>query len=139
VGTQTITKGYHFPNVTLIGILWADLNLNFPIYNASETTLQQLIQVAGRAGRQNPESNVIIQTMLDHTIFKYINEIDYLKFYKHEIESRQDSNYPPHTRFVEIELKNSNEEIVATESITLASELNKLKKEDTIVLGPAKP
>ena len=51
VGTQTITKGFHFPNVTLVGILWADLNLHFPVYNAAETSLQQLIQVAGRAGR----------------------------------------------------------------------------------------
>ncbi len=54
VGTQTITKGYHFPRVTLVGIVWADLNLHFPSYHASETTLQQLIQVAGRAGRDPP-------------------------------------------------------------------------------------
>jgi len=53
VGTQTITKGYHFPHVTLVGIIWADLNLHFPIFNAAETTLQQIIQVAGRAGRQS--------------------------------------------------------------------------------------
>jgi len=52
IGTQTITKGYDFRRVTLVGVLWADLNLNFPIFNAAETTLQQLIQVAGRAGRQ---------------------------------------------------------------------------------------
>ncbi len=51
IGTQTITKGYHFPKVTLVGIIWAELNLAIPFYNASEVTLQQLIQVAGRAGR----------------------------------------------------------------------------------------
>jgi primosomal protein N' (replication factor Y) len=51
VGTQTITKGYHFPRVTLVGIIWADLSLNFPIYNATEMALQQIVQVAGRAGR----------------------------------------------------------------------------------------
>ena len=48
VGTQTITKGFHFPRVTLVGVLWADLQLNFPVYNAAETALQQLIQVSGR-------------------------------------------------------------------------------------------
>ncbi len=78
VGTQTITKGFHFPHVTLVGILWADLNLSFPIFNAAETTLQQLIQVAGRAGRQRPESKVIVQSMIDHPIFGYLNEIDYI-------------------------------------------------------------
>ena len=77
VGTQTITKGYHFPKVTLVGILWADLNLNFPAYHAAETTLQQLIQVAGRAGRESAESLVLVQTMIDHPIFKFINEINY--------------------------------------------------------------
>ena len=53
VGTQTISKGFHFPRVTLVGVLWADLNLHFPVFNATETTLQQLIQVAGRAGRNH--------------------------------------------------------------------------------------
>ena len=51
VGTQTITKGFRFSRVTFVGILWADINIHFPRYNAAETTLQQLIQVAGRAGR----------------------------------------------------------------------------------------
>jgi len=89
VGTQTITKGFHFPNVTLVGILWADLNLHFPIFNATETTLQQLIQVAGRAGRQHNESEVIVQTMSNHPVFNYLNETDYLKFYSSEIEKKE--------------------------------------------------
>lgn len=139
VGTQTIAKGYHFPNVTLVGILWADLNLNFPIYNASETTLQQLIQVSGRAGRQSNSSNVIIQTMIDHKIFEFINEIDYLKFYNFEIEARKDSNYPPHTRLVEIEFKNINEAILDQESINFSKLLLNLKSQQIKILGPAKP
>src|SRR4029079_2761446 len=68
VGTQSITKGYHFPGVTLVGILWADINLNFPMYNAAESCLAQLIQVAGRAGRAAQQSEVIVQTMLEHPI-----------------------------------------------------------------------
>ena len=93
VGTQTITKGYHFPNVTLVGILWADLNLHFPMYNAAEVCLQQLIQVAGRAGRTGKPSEVIVQTMAEHSIFNYLNEIDYVKFYDSQMEKRQEIGF----------------------------------------------
>ena len=141
VGTQTITKGFHFPRVTLAGILWADVNLHFPVYNASETTLQQLIQVAGRAGRQSNESLVIVQAMADHEIFAYLNEIDYSRFYETEIESRQELNYPPCARLLEIELKHTNEQTVERESHLLATFL--MSQQDRYpaitVLGPAKP
>ena len=142
VGTQTITKGYHFPHVTLVGILWADLNLNFPIFNASETTLQQLIQVAGRAGRQLHESEVIVQSMSEHTIFDYIHEVDYLRFYNHELQTRQELGYPPSQRLVEIEIKHTNEAIVERESHALAALLATEQQRlalSAIVLGPAKP
>ena len=141
VGTQTITKGFHFPHVTLAGILWADVNLHFPIYNASETTLQQLIQVAGRAGRQSNESLVIVQAMADHEIFAYLNEIDYSKFYEAEIESRQELNYPPCARLLEIELKHTSEQTVERESHLLATFLmsQQNKFPSITILGPAKP
>ena len=141
VGTQTITKGFHFPRVTLAGILWADVNLNFPVYNASETTLQQLIQVAGRAGRQSNESLVIVQAMADHEIFAYLNEIDYGLFYETEIKSRQALNYPPCARLLEIELKHTNEQTVERESHRLASFLMSQQNRypAITILGPAKP
>ena len=142
VGTQTITKGYHFPHVTLVGILWADLNLSFPIFNAAETALQQLIQVAGRAGRQSNESEVIVQAMRDHTIFEYVHEIDYLKFYKQELENRQMLGYPPSKRLVEIELKHTNEATVEQESRKLAATLLTDQQRNGLpitILGPAKP
>ena len=139
VGTQTITKGYHFPNVTLVGILWADLNLHFPMYNAAETTLQQLIQVSGRAGRQSDDSLVIVQTMSDHPVFSYLNETDYLTFYNQELESRKAIGYPPCMRLVEIELKHSNESTVEKEAQQLAVSLQTLASENIKVLGPAKP
>ena len=142
VGTQTITKGYHFPKVTLVGVLWADLNLHFPIFNAAETTLQQLIQVAGRAGRQSDESLVIVQTMADHTIFNYLDETLYLKFYHDELESRGKINYPPTKRLIEIELKHTNEMVIERESHDLAIALFHYAQRHftTIqILGPAKP
>lgn len=142
IGTQTITKGFHFPNVTLVGILWADLNLHFPMYNAAETSLQQLIQVAGRAGRERPDSTVIIQTMMNHPIFNYVHEIDYLKFYEYELRNRSLVQYPPLIRLVEIELKNTQENILENDANALATNLmrnivhNKL---EITLLGPAKP
>jgi len=142
VGTQTITKGYDFPGVTLVGILWADLNLHFPIFNAAETCLQQLIQVAGRAGRQKKESLVIVQAMDDHTIFSYLNEIDYLSYYQHELENREQMGYPPCKRLVEIELKCSSESVIEREAQHLATTLMTIQSRtqtQVTILGPAKP
>lgn len=142
VGTQTITKGYHFPHVTLVGILWADLNLHFPLYNASETTLQQLIQVAGRAGRQHKHSTVIVQSMSNHEIFSYLNEIDYRSFYEKELEMRALVGYPPCKRFIEIELKHENITLLEKETFHV---IDALRHHQTtiaphaIILGPAKP
>lgn len=138
VGTQTIAKGYHFPHVTLVGVIWADINLNFPFYNAQETTLQQLIQVAGRAGRQHNVSSVIIQTMTEQRIFEHLNEIDYLKFYENELERRAEVNYPPIVRFAEIELKHPKEATVEHEAQIVAAHLMNLNS-NYQVLGPAKP
>jgi primosomal protein N' (replication factor Y) (superfamily II helicase) len=140
VGTQTITKGYHFPGVTLVGILWADLNLHFPSYNAAETTLQQLIQVAGRAGRQHINSLVVVQTMMDHPVFDYLNEIDYIKFFKKEFASRKEVKYPPYMRLAEIELKHQDESIIADEAQQLANELSaRINKDAVRLLGPTLP
>lgn len=142
IGTQTITKGYDFAGVTLVGIIWADLNLHFPRYNATETTLQQLIQVAGRAGRKTNDSLVIVQTIADHQAFNYLKETDYTKFYEQEITTRAEVGYPPCMRLVEIELKHSNENTVQTEAQQLAQSLRayiEQKYNDVILLGPATP
>jgi primosomal protein N' (replication factor Y) len=142
VGTQTITKGYHFPNVTLVGILWADLNLHFPLYNAAETTLQQIIQVAGRAGRERADSLVIVQTMMDHRIFDYIHEVNYLEFYNQELQARQAAQYPPCIRLAELELKFDDENIINNDARSLALLLSiqiKNKKFNITLLGPALP
>lgn len=109
VGTQSITKGYHFPGVTLVGVLWADLNLHFPMYNAAETSLQQLIQVAGRAGRQSFESLVIIQAFDKHPIFDFLDEVKYQSFYDEEIQKRIEVGYPPFKHIAEIEMKGSDQ------------------------------
>ncbi len=137
VGTQTITKGYHFPRVTLVGAIWADINLNFPFYNAQETALQQLIQVAGRAGRQQDTSDVVIQTMTDHAIFQHLNETNYLGFYQQELQRRKALNYPPFIRLAEVELKHTKEELVDEEAHRCAAQL--MRHKDITVLGPTYP
>jgi primosomal protein N' (replication factor Y) (superfamily II helicase) len=142
VGTQTITKGYNFENVTLVGILWADIGLHFPVFNAAETTLQQLIQAAGRAGRQSKSSKVVVQTMNDHDIFNYLNEKDYFKFYEKEIVFRKMLNYPPICYLNQIELRNPNPQTIENEVNIIFDNLIKVAKEQNLnlkILGPVKP
>ncbi len=139
VGTQSITKGYHFAGVTLVGILWADLNLHFPVYNAAEICLQQLIQVAGRAGRQSNDSLVIVQAFDQHPIFQFLNEVDYQKFYDHEIAKRIEVGYPPFKHICEIELKGNDQVCVQREARLVVQLLQKIAIENNAsaqILGP---
>ncbi len=139
VGTQTITKGFHFPRVTLVGILWADVNLHFPSYNASETTLQQIIQVAGRAGRQSAESLVIVQAMERHAIFAYANEASYKEFCEHELAERACAGYPPCARLLGLELANADDDAVERDALELAKALRERADDTTKILGPTRP
>lgn len=142
IGTQTVTKGYHFPGVTLVGVLWADLSLHFPSYNASETTLQQLIQVAGRAGRQREQSLVIVQILNDSSIFNYLDERSYLAFSKEELSVRQLLGYPPAMRLATIELRHEDVQELDVDAQKLFDaiqdycEKNKL---EIIIRGPSIP
>ena len=103
VGTQMITKGHDFPGVTLIGVLCADLSLNWPDFRSGERTFQLLAQVAGRAGRGPYPGKVFIQTYNpDHYIFEYVRRHDYLGFYRQELQFRREFEYPPFTRLVHI-------------------------------------
>lgn len=142
VGTQTITKGYDFPKVTLVGIIWADLNLHFPQYNATETTLQQLIQVAGRAGRHTQESLVIVQMMSSHNVFNYIDELKYTEFCAQEMQSRIEYGYPPHKQLCLLALQHTQEEQVDKDAyaLTYALQTHRTRAQLSVqILGPAKP
>lgn len=142
VGTQTITKGYHFPHVTLVGVVWAESNLSLPFYTAPETTLQQLLQVAGRAGRATQQSRVIIQSYIAHPVFKYMNETHYERFYQYEIEHRRELHYPPYVRLSEIEFQSSHEAQLDHETNLIVDSLRALitrHKWEVTLLGPALP
>jgi primosomal protein N' (replication factor Y) len=113
VGTQMIAKGLHFPNVTLVGIVYADLSLHLPDFRASERTFQLLTQVAGRAGRGDVEGEVIVQAFTPfHPAIQYARRHDFAGFYEQEIEFREQLKYPPVSRIALLTLKGRNEEKV---------------------------
>ena len=111
LGTQMIAKGLHFPNVTLVGIIYADLSLYFPDFRAGERTFQLLTQVAGRAGRGDVEGEVFIQSFTPfHPAIQYARQHDYIGFYEQEIEFRQELGYPPVKRLCALILRGRNED-----------------------------
>lgn len=103
VGTQMITKGHDFPDVTLVGIVVADSALNIPEYNASERTFQLISQVAGRAGRGEKPGRVFIQTFApDHYSIEAASSHDYAAFYDQECSARNPLSYPPYGNMINI-------------------------------------
>jgi primosomal protein N' (replication factor Y) len=113
VGTQMIAKGLHFPNVTLVGIIHADLGLHVPDFRAGERTFQLLTQVAGRAGRGDIEGEVWVQAFTPfHPAIQYARRHDFLGFYDQEIEFREQLRYPPFARVALLTFRGRNEEKV---------------------------
>ena len=113
VGTQMIAKGLHFPNVTLVGIIYADLALHQPDFRAGERTFQLLTQVAGRAGRGDVEGEVFVQAFAPfHPAIQYARRHDFAGFYEQEIEFREQLKYPPVSRVALLTLKSRNEDKV---------------------------
>jgi primosomal protein N' (replication factor Y) len=103
IGTQMIAKGFHFPAVTLVGVLNADSSLSIPDFRASEQVFQILTQVAGRSGRDQLPGEVIIQTFLpDHPTLHLAASQDYPAFYQREIEERKLFSYPPFCHLVKL-------------------------------------
>ncbi len=117
LGTQMISKGLHFPNVTLVGIINADTILHFPDFRSAEKTYQLLTQAAGRAGRGEVEGEVVIQTYNPehYVIDKIINE-DYKGLYEIEIDNRRLLSYPPFTRIINIVLSSEDEKYLQEKS-----------------------
>ena len=111
VGTQMIAKGLHFPNVTLVGIINADMGLHLPDFRASERTFQLLTQVAGRAGRGDVSGEVVVQSYTPfHPAIQFARHHDFAGFYEQEIEWREKMVQPPFTHFVLITVRSPHEE-----------------------------
>jgi primosomal protein N' (replication factor Y) len=140
VGTQMIAKGLHFPNVTLVGIICADLALHLPDFRAGERTFQLLTQVAGRAGRGDIEGEVVVQSFTPfHPAIQHARRHDFVGFYQQEIEFRDQLKYPPASRVALLTLKGRNEDKVKLSTEYLRREVEKSLKEikDLILAGPA--
>jgi primosomal protein N' (replication factor Y) len=114
LGTQMVTKGFDFENVTLVGVLLADLTLNFPDFRASERTFQLITQVAGRSGRGSKEGQVVIQTYEpEHYVIQHAKNHDYEGFYEKELAYRDMNRYPPFSALIYVGFSGNVEEDVA--------------------------
>lgn len=110
IGTQMIAKGLHFPNVTLVGVLNADLGLHIPDYRAGERTFQLLTQVAGRAGRGHLLGEVLVQTFTPHNpSIQYARHHDYDGYAEQELEQRHLFGYPPYVHVSLITVRSEHE------------------------------
>lgn len=140
VGTQMLSKGHHFPEVTLAVVADADLGLNFPDYRAAERTFQLLVQSAGRAGRGNKPGRVLIQTRdPGHYCWEYVRKADYEGFFEHELALRKKYRYPPFVHLALIRISFAAEETHGQEAVAaLGKDLRQAAKAVGVsVLGPA--
>ncbi|HBG2762222.1 TPA: primosomal protein N', partial [Clostridioides difficile] len=113
IGTQMLSKGLDFENVTLVGILSADMILNFPDFKSFETTFQLITQVSGRAGRADKEGKVVLQTYdTEHYAIKHAIEYDYEGFYEDEIKIRKAFGYSPFNNMLSVVVSGEDERLV---------------------------
>ena len=111
IGTQMVAKGLDFPNVTLVGVVSADMALNIPDFRAPERTFQLLTQVAGRAGRGKIPGSVIVQTFSpEHESIQFASRHDYVGFYDSAIAQRQELSYPPYSQMANVVFTDESEE-----------------------------
>ena len=138
IGTQMVSKGLDFANVSMVGVVNADSLLHFPDFRANERAFNMLVQVAGRAGRRNEQGQVFIQTSdAANPLLKFISSQDYSGYYEYELEQRRRFGYPPFTRIIMLYVKHREEAEAARLATRYAGELQKVF--GTRVLGPAKP
>ncbi len=142
LGTQMIAKGLDFPNVTLVGVVDADVGINFPDFRASERCFQLLSQVSGRAGRGAKGGRVLIQTRLpNHHAVRYAVSHDYVSFVREEMAGRVDPPYPPNVRIANIVFSGLVEDSTAKLAIHAGEWLRELiathAADEVTVVGPA--
>ncbi|CAM1370857.1 Primosomal protein N' [Tenacibaculum xiamenense] len=138
VGTQMLSKGLDFHNVSLVGILNADSMLNFPDFRAHERAFQLMVQVSGRAGRSKKQGNVVIQTYNPyHQILQQVSTNSYHEMYKEQLQDRWQFHYPPYYRIIKITLKHRDYTRVDSGINWLTTALRNSFGQH--VLGPAEP
>ena len=140
IGTQMIVKGHDFPNVTLVGVLAADMSLYADDYRAGERTFQLLAQAAGRAGRGREKGQVVIQTYSpEHYAIETAAAQDYGTFYEEEIAYRKLMEYPPAEHLLAILLSGEDEILLETAGEYLKKYAEKVNRRQIAIIGPASP
>ena len=142
LGTQMISKGLDFPNVTLVGIVNADISLNIPDFRSAERTFQLCTQVAGRSGRADKAGEVIIQTYNPkHYSIRYASNQDFPGFAEEELSHRRQLYYPPYYRLARILFQSADSNILEEEMEVLAQKVKTLIETfspgEIFLLGPA--
>ncbi len=144
IGTQMVTKGHDIPEVTLVGVILADVSLDLPDFRASERTLQLLMQVAGRAGRGEWPGQVLIQSYHpDHYCIESVVRHDFKGFYDQEIAARKELDYPPFSRMVNLRITGRNEAAVQRAARRMAQIAHNIQKRnirayrEIEILGPS--
>ena len=138
IGTQMIVKGHDFPNVTLVGVLAADLSLNTPDYRSAERTFQLLTQAAGRAGRDFRSGDVVIQTYSPehYSIVTAANQ-DYEAFYRQEMAYRRLMKYPPASGLLTVQFSSRQESLLSEAAAAAAGFIASLADQERVqVIGP---
>jgi primosomal protein N' (replication factor Y) len=126
VGTQMVSKGLHFDNVNVVGIINADNMLNFPDFRAFERSYQLMAQVSGRAGRKHKRGKVIIQSSdPENPVILDVVDNDYVRFYNQQLKERKEYKYPPFYRIIIITLKSKNLQILNDAAMQFAINLQK--------------
>jgi primosomal protein N' (replication factor Y) len=140
LGTQMIAKGLDYPDITLVGVLSADLSLRVPDFRAAERTYQLLQQVAGRAGRSDKRGTVVIQTYWpDHPAIQAVAFGTPSLIYDREHQERSELGYPPYARLANVLLSGPEYPAVSGAADALAGEIRARLREGWTLLGPADP
>ena len=138
IGTQMIAKGLHFPNVTLVGILNADMGLHIPDFRAGERTFSLLTQVAGRAGRGELMGEVVVQSFTPHhPAIQFARQHDFEGFSEQELEFRRQCGYPPYGHAVLVTIRSERENLADFALKTLHAKLVKIYPEEILLGEPA--
>lgn len=140
VGTQMIAKGHDFPNVTLVGIVLADIGLSLPSFRSTERAFQLITQAVGRSGRADKVGQAIIQTFNPyHYSIVLGSKQNYEAFFRKEMSVRKISQYPPYTFLTSVEIIGKNEEVVSDIISKICRDLIAQNFENVSVLGPVEP
>jgi len=138
IGTQMIAKGLDFPNVTLVGIVNADLSLHLPDFRAGERTFQLITQVAGRAGRGTLEGEVLVQSFTPHSpSIQYARRHDFNGFFEEELEFRRQFDFPPYSRMIVVTIRSESLEKAEFFSRSLGRRLKEVVPEKSLLGEPA--